>query len=160
MLMGSRFVVGQTCPKHRALLEAPLQDGYTLDNAIAPCLPSWAAADHQRAVGVFSAFRRPSQAALPSSCRNAGTFSSRPPEHDPPSRGAALIKQFSWLSLIQILKTRSSENIPRFGGRSDDGLTPSRGLQVGPSVTKARLPRGERLEWCRLSTSVFARRFL
>jgi hypothetical protein len=79
MLVGSRFVVDQTCPKHRALLEAPLQDGYTLDNAIAPCLPSWAAADHQRAVGVFSAFRRPSQAALPSSCRNAGMISSRLP---------------------------------------------------------------------------------
>jgi hypothetical protein len=88
-LMGSRSVVGQTCPKHRALLEAPLQHGYTLDNSIAPCLPSWAAADHQRAVGVFSAFR-PSQPALPSSCRNAGMFSSRPPEHDAPSRGEAL----------------------------------------------------------------------
>jgi hypothetical protein len=96
MLMGSRFVVGQTCPKHRAVLEAPLQDGYTLDNAIAFCLLSWAAADHQRAVGVFSAFRRPSQAALPSSCRNAGMSSSRPPEHDPPRRGGALIKQSSW----------------------------------------------------------------
>jgi hypothetical protein len=77
-LMGSRGVVGQTCPKHREPLEAPLQHGYTLDNSIAPCLPSWAAADHQRAVGVFSAFRRPSQPFLPSQCRNAGMFSSRP----------------------------------------------------------------------------------
>jgi hypothetical protein len=136
-LMGSRFVVGQTCPKHRALLKAPLQHGYTLDNAIAPCLPSWAAADHQRAVGVFSAFRRPSQPALPSSCRNAGMFSSRPPEHDAPSHGGVLIKQSSWFNLIPILKTRYSANIPRFGGRSDDGLAPSRGPQVGPSVTKA-----------------------
>jgi hypothetical protein len=130
-LMDSRFVVGQTCPKHRALLEAPLQGGYTLDNAIEPCLPSRPAADHQRAVGVFSAFRSPSQAALPSSCRNAGMFSSRPPEHDPPSRGGALIKQ------ILVVKFDSSVNIPRFGGRSDDRLTPSRGLQVRPSETKA-----------------------
>jgi hypothetical protein len=129
-MMDSRFVVGQTCPKHRALLEAPLQDGYTLDNAIEPCLPSRAAADHQRAVGVFSAFRRPSQAALPSSCRNAGTFSSRPPEHDPPSSGGALIKQ------------------------SSNPLARAAGATIGD---KSRLPRSERLEWYLLSTSVFAR---
>jgi hypothetical protein len=76
-VMGSRFVVGQTYPKQRALLEAPLQHGYTLDNSIAPGLPSGAAAGHQRAVGVISASHRLSQPFLPSRCRNAGMFSSR-----------------------------------------------------------------------------------